>query len=416
MSPVISNLHSTGELVQPLFSSWWRGEFFQSSQLHAPHTVFWVGVPLRVLKSPVRRPLSSSSVRSGIVRDPTRSGIACSATGDDLVSTNLSYFRVVLNSLLTVGHLFFNHNMELGSDEGSSMLCRRGANKERSAGRRMWTILEEECLVVALRNLVVTGWKCDNGFRTGYLGQLESYIAKHFPQANIKADPHITSKLHVRKKQYSTLTTMLTRSRFGWDESRNIVTVEEDAIWDDYVKLDPSAKGMRQRAWPFFPAWREIFGRDRATGERSTDPFKEATEVTNEEIAETQECNVPHDAGIEETCDVGLEDEPDSSFIPNVDRSQNSSSAVKRTGGSSSRKRTASEVDDGFPRLVQMVTNFYESADARLGKLTRVLENEFGDPEHRSLILQQVRELEGLDENEQLIVPKASVSNVQCTD
>ncbi|KAL2248271.1 UNVERIFIED_CONTAM: hypothetical protein Sindi_2679400 [Sesamum indicum] len=77
---------------------------------------------------------------------------------------------------------------------------RRGANKERSMGRRMWTIMEEECLVAALRNLVVIGWKCDNGFQTGYLGQLESYIAKHFPQANIKVNPHIISKLHEWKK------------------------------------------------------------------------------------------------------------------------------------------------------------------------------------------------------------------------
>ncbi|KAL2226714.1 UNVERIFIED_CONTAM: hypothetical protein Sindi_2030100 [Sesamum indicum] len=204
--------------------------------------------------------------------------------------------------------------MDLGSDEGSSMPRRHGANKERSSGRRMWTILEEECLIAALRNLVVTGWKCDNGFRTGYLAQLESYIAKHFPQSNIKVEPHITSKLYVWKKQCSTLTTILTRFGFGWDESRNILTIEEDAVWDDYVKLDPSAKGMRQRAW-------------------------------NEEIVETQERNVREDDGIAEPCDIGLENEPDSSFNPNADRTQNSSSAGKRTRGSSSRKRRASDVD-----------------------------------------------------------------------
>ena len=52
-----------------------------------------------------------------------------------------------------------------------------------------------------------------------------------------------------------------------------------------------------------------------------------------------------------------------------------------------------------------------ESANARLGKLTRVLENEFGDPEHRSLILQQVREQEGFDKNEQLIVANKLVKD-----
>ncbi|KAL2243460.1 UNVERIFIED_CONTAM: hypothetical protein Sindi_0464000 [Sesamum indicum] len=58
-----------------------------------------------------------------------------------------------------------------------------------------------------------------------------------------------------------------------------------------------------------------------------------------------------------------------------------------------------------------MVTNFCESANAHLGKLTRVLENEFGDPEHRSLILQQVRELEGFNENEQWMVANRLVKD-----
>ncbi|KAL2232405.1 UNVERIFIED_CONTAM: hypothetical protein Sindi_1420500 [Sesamum indicum] len=92
----------------------------------------------------------------------------------------------------------------------------------------MWTILEEERLVAGLKNLIVTGWKCNNGFRNGYLGQLEAYIAKSFPTADIKAEPHITSKLHMWKKQYSTLSTMLTRSGLGWDEQQNMVTVEDD--------------------------------------------------------------------------------------------------------------------------------------------------------------------------------------------
>lgn len=53
-------------------------------------------------------------------------------------------------------------------------------------------------------------------------------MAKNFPQSDIKAEPHITSKLHVWKKHYMMLTTMLMKSGLGWDESRNIVTVEDD--------------------------------------------------------------------------------------------------------------------------------------------------------------------------------------------
>ncbi|KAL2248286.1 UNVERIFIED_CONTAM: hypothetical protein Sindi_2680900 [Sesamum indicum] len=169
--------------------------------------------------------------------------------------------------------------MEVGSDEGSSMPRRRGGNRDRHSSSRIWIILEE-------------GMSCcstEDGNRFG----------------------------------------------FGWDESQNMVTVEDNAVWDDYVKMDPSAKGMRHQTWPFLTAWREIFRRDCATGERSADPFND---ITNEEIAEMQECNVREDKCVPEPYDIGLEDEPVSSFNANVDPTQNSSSAAKRTGGSSSRK------------------------------------------------------------------------------
>ncbi|KAK4383252.1 hypothetical protein Sango_2793600 [Sesamum angolense] len=62
-----------------------------------------------------------------------------------------------------------------------------------------------------------------NKDRNGYLSQLEAHMHRAFPHSNIKAEPHITSKLHVWKKQYSTLVTMMgCRSGLGWDDSRCI--------------------------------------------------------------------------------------------------------------------------------------------------------------------------------------------------
>ncbi|KAL0461272.1 UNVERIFIED_CONTAM: hypothetical protein Slati_0014800 [Sesamum latifolium] len=104
-------------------------------------------------------------------------------------------------------------------------------------------------------------------------------MARNFPHCNIKAEPHITSKLHVWKKQYSTFTSMMLKSGLGWDESRHMVTVEDDTAWDDYVKRDPTAKGMRHKSWPFFNAWKEIFEKDRANGDKGADPFKDANDI-----------------------------------------------------------------------------------------------------------------------------------------
>ncbi|KAL0418967.1 UNVERIFIED_CONTAM: hypothetical protein Sradi_1310200 [Sesamum radiatum] len=57
--------------------------------------------------------------------------------------------------------------MDLRTDEGSSRQRRRGGNTERPFNRQTLMIKEDECLLAGLKSLVVTGWKCDNGFRNG---------------------------------------------------------------------------------------------------------------------------------------------------------------------------------------------------------------------------------------------------------
>ncbi|KAL0458409.1 UNVERIFIED_CONTAM: hypothetical protein Slati_0468100 [Sesamum latifolium] len=208
-------------------------------------------------------------------------------------------------------------------DEGSSQQKRRGHNKDRTGPRRTWTMLEEEALINGLKALVMTGWKCDNGFRNGYLAQLEAHMKRAFPQCHIKAEPHINSKLHVWKKQYSTLCSMMAKSSLGWDDSRNMVTVEEDNAWSEFVK--------------------------------------------------------------------GINEEPPQSNNINCDPTVNSSSATKRTP--SSRKRKATEA---YPK--------YRNC---------ALESEFGDPSKRGVVMEAVREIDGLEENDVLVVTTKLVHDPQ---
>ncbi|KAL0427309.1 UNVERIFIED_CONTAM: hypothetical protein Slati_2905700 [Sesamum latifolium] len=241
--------------------------------------------------------------------------------------------------------------MDNGPDEGSSRHRRRRGNKEMPFNQRTWTIKEEKCLIAGLKSLVVTGWKCDNGFRNGYLTQLEAHIARKFPQCDIKADPHITSKLH----------------------------------------MDPSAKGMCYKSWSFFTVWREIFGKDRANGDSGTDAFKDANDIKDEELANKQDCYIPTTEWNPDIAFVGGEEETPSSFNVNGDPTVNSSSATKRTG-STSRKCKVRKSTSDIPKLVEMVSTFCEYANTRLGTLTRVLKNKFGDPDYRVVIMRHVRE------------------------
>ncbi|KAG8378460.1 hypothetical protein BUALT_Bualt08G0139500 [Buddleja alternifolia] len=74
--------------------------------------------------------------------------------------------------------------------------------------RWMWTRLEEDVLVQALKELLTTGRKFDNGFRVGYLNVLQDKIMMVFSKTDLFSNPHISSTMHSWKKQYKTLYTI----------------------------------------------------------------------------------------------------------------------------------------------------------------------------------------------------------------
>ncbi|KAK1394572.1 hypothetical protein POM88_013628 [Heracleum sosnowskyi] len=79
---------------------------------------------------------------------------------------------------------------------------------ERGAGRnkRKWTELEDEKLIESLLELVNNGtYKADNGFKSGYLGFLESCMNVKLPSSGLKRKPHIDSRLKTLKKDFTTV-------------------------------------------------------------------------------------------------------------------------------------------------------------------------------------------------------------------
>ncbi|KAL8544829.1 hypothetical protein ACS0TY_005154 [Phlomoides rotata] len=71
--------------------------------------------------------------------------------------------------------------------------------------RRSWTKHEEDALIYCLLDIVVEGWKANNGFKAGFQSELEKGMKKLLPGTNISAIPHINSKIHVWKKEYGAL-------------------------------------------------------------------------------------------------------------------------------------------------------------------------------------------------------------------
>ncbi|KAL0381238.1 UNVERIFIED_CONTAM: hypothetical protein Sangu_0188100 [Sesamum angustifolium] len=231
--------------------------------------------------------------------------------------------------------------MNMGDDEGSSKsrICRGKLDKGNS--RRTWSQHEEEVLVSTLRTIITNGWKSENEFQFRYLGQLETLMLKHFPNTDLRVEPYINLKIHVWKKFYGTLSGMMSKSGFGWDDNRCMVTVDSQDVWDDYCKIDPTTRTMRYKTWSFFLAWRGIFGKDRANGEVTRMRTKR------------------NDSGVALNNQV-----PFDPIVISTTSNKKSSSSTK------TRQMTDTLQDDD---LSNAVSNFCESANIRLGELSKKL-------------------------------------------
>ncbi|KAL8463379.1 hypothetical protein ACS0TY_034153 [Phlomoides rotata] len=145
--------------------------------------------------------------------------------------------------------------------------------KKSTRGRRSWSRVEEDALIHCLTDIVNDGWKADNGFKAGFLRELEKGMRRNLPATDILANPHINSKIHVWKKEYSALSDLLSKSGIGWNSTTSMIDVEDEGVWDACKRADPQVKGIRYKTWPYYSYWLEIFGKDRATGENAMDPI-----------------------------------------------------------------------------------------------------------------------------------------------
>ncbi|KQK16860.2 hypothetical protein BRADI_1g31109v3 [Brachypodium distachyon] len=88
-------------------------------------------------------------------------------------------------------------------------------------------------------------WKVDTGHKSGYLTYVEKKMAIKLPYADLKADPHIKSKVKILKKQLSyILEIMQNGSGFGCDDEKKMVTGDRETYmgWAKDVAEDEPTK------------------------------------------------------------------------------------------------------------------------------------------------------------------------------
>lgn len=262
--------------------------------------------------------------------------------------------------------------------------------------RRIWSFQEEEALINALKDLIASRWKCENGFRTGYLLCLEKELVKAFPGTDLRAEPHVNSKMHVWKKCYSCLYFMLGRRGFGWNDETKMFTVETESIWKDHIKIDPLARTMRYKSWPHYHHWCEIFGKDRATGENAEDfsaADKDQLDANDVEF-EVDMIDVPR----EET-----------DFISDCQPA--SSSTGKKT--KSKRKRS---IDSTSEKLVELMGAFCEETKSGLCDLTKKMGVDYDLQTQRKSVYEALGGVGRLSVAEKVHVAKLLVNNIKELD
>ncbi|GER50751.1 elongation factor G [Striga asiatica] len=177
--------------------------------------------------------------------------------------------------------------------------------------------------------------------------------------ALIQAQPHISSKITVWKKNYGLILGMLGTSGFEWCEMENMIVVKEDVVWQSNIKANPRVKGMHYKSWPFYGDWVKIFGKDRATGEGA----QGFTDVVNGVLHETNvhaPSPIPTQDSFPEHCD-DLENNMDS-FSAQAGESS-ASGKSKRDG---KRKRNV-EVKD---KIIGLISSVCEETNKHLTELS----------------------------------------------
>ncbi|KAM5546410.1 hypothetical protein ABKV19_002496, partial [Rosa sericea] len=140
-------------------------------------------------------------------------------------------------------------------------------NTEQGKSRYVWTSFEEESLLNVLDGIIAGGQRRDTGsFKSGTLLKIENALNLLCPNSNLKASPHIESKLKELKKDYSIIYDMMNMSGFAWNDIKKCIEVDSNEVWDTYLQHNKKAKGWRNKKYPLFDRVATIFGSDRATG------------------------------------------------------------------------------------------------------------------------------------------------------
>ncbi|KAK6121015.1 hypothetical protein DH2020_045234 [Rehmannia glutinosa] len=195
---------------------------------------------------------------------------------------------------------------------------------------------------------------------------------------------------------------MMRTSGFRWNDEANMITVKDD-VWHEYVKVDPYAKTMQFKPWPYFKDWNKCFGKDRATGENA------------QTFAEILKDVFGTDPQTDEHID-GQNYAP-SEPVPRLDKTPDTHSTVEggdvtlsyqadscASGKSKGKKMKRAHDDDNTERFVDLLASFCAKTDARLGDIAYRIGFEQNAASARKAINEALQKIQFLSTQEKIAV------------
>ncbi|KAL0462080.1 UNVERIFIED_CONTAM: hypothetical protein Slati_0095600 [Sesamum latifolium] len=192
------------------------------------------------------------------------------------------------------------------------------------------------------------------------------------------------------------------KSGFRWNEAMQMIAVS-DQVFDNYAKIDPFAKTLRFKLFPYYPSWSEIFGKDRATGEHAEDIYNASNNMSIEAILVSLEYYVP-------SPDINaLVDDHNfmNSFTQSTAHLNAAPSDTERVS-SKKRKKSISTVDEKFDAKFD---TFVSVTDNRLGDLAKYFGVEQEESNARRQVWSAVESMSDLTLEQKCVASKKLVNN-----
>ncbi|KAL8545833.1 hypothetical protein ACS0TY_005814 [Phlomoides rotata] len=233
-----------------------------------------------------------------------------------------------------------------------------------------------------------------------------------FLGTNLKEEPHINSKIHVWKRQYVCLRNMLGISGVGLNSTTFHVEALPE-VWEAQIKVDAFTKSLKNKAFPFYSQWVDIFGNDRANEQDS----QLYADTVNE---------MSQSGRNKKFCDMDVDDNGESNPAAENYTADKTSFSVDETStapvgkGKGTKRKQADVVDLQFMDIVESYLvgskeTFGQIAQI-MGHITQRMGSEFDNCQRREQVYNNLSEIDFISVEARVAIAQYLCNNTKDMD